>query len=138
MLLQKLAVAFTQQIDGVRSLFSKRLNEKNEYEWLTKLIEFHFKNFKDEYIKTETAWKIQNILRDAALEDSARAKVTRQAAQTETLPPTITSTPEFSTHIVRPTAIQGRPALGSPIQPTSMPHDILEQSLLGILDDDDY
>lgn len=66
----------SDQINGVKKLICKRLEEKSDYEWLSKLVEFEFKSIHDEEIRRETGWKIQNILREAVVADINKRKCT--------------------------------------------------------------
>ena len=48
--------------------------EKKDYDWLGKQVVFELNSLKDESLQRETAWKIQQILREAYLNDSATSE----------------------------------------------------------------
>lgn len=57
-------------MDNVKTLLTARLMEKKNYDWLGKQVVFEINSLKDESLQRETAWKIQQILREAFLNDN--------------------------------------------------------------------
>lgn len=117
---------------------TKRLTEVNEYEWISKQVDFEFRRITNEEVKSEMAYKIQTVLREGRIKAAELSRGTTEVPARDMQqnsnnslcsdPPTLTSTPVMTSPIIRPIPVEAE------IQPQ---WNILEQALVGIAFDDE-
>lgn len=57
-------------MENIKTLLAKKLMETKKYDWLGKQVVFEINALTDEDLQRETAWKIQKVLREAAIKNS--------------------------------------------------------------------
>lgn len=108
-----------------------RMQNKTNYEWLGKEVVFEINSIRDEKIRRDAVWKIQTILREASLQDS-------EACSAATSPQPTTSRAQSAPQQSRFVFNHISPHPCNTSSSCTASPDILERSLQGILEEEDF
>lgn len=144
-----------ERIDNVKALLFKKIQEKTNYDWLGKQVVFEINALKSETLKKDTSWKIQTVLREASLQDEKNSSIpprqpSNSSSLSESQSSSNSSTQIASSRIQFFTSMSPScsytnlsspsPSYSSKNNSVYRPQssDILQKSLVGILDEEDF